>query len=158
MHQVLQAQVYVPPQPKLQAEHEVPQALQGVPVPHIKVLQQPSPSPFRLLNKNFKRPEATNLVNNQPTWWPNSSLSKTWTNSSLKMNFQVFYCYEWTIGTFSNYVISEGGREEGGQEGREEEEGRWRRGKGGGRRRTEKEEEEEKVEGGEGRKGNNGEK
>ena len=45
MHQVRETQANVPPQQELQTEHEVPQALQGVHLQYLPVLQQPHPIP-----------------------------------------------------------------------------------------------------------------
>ena len=54
MHQVRETQANVPPQQELQTEHEVPQALQGVHLQYLLVLQQPHPIPCQTPEQEVK--------------------------------------------------------------------------------------------------------
>ena len=54
MHQVRKTQANVPPQQELQTEHEVPQALQGVHLQYLPVLQQPHPIPCQTPEQEVK--------------------------------------------------------------------------------------------------------
>ena len=54
MHQVRKTQANVPPQQELQTEHEVPQALQGVHLQYLPVLQQPHPLPCQTPEQEVK--------------------------------------------------------------------------------------------------------
>ena len=54
MHQVRKTQANVPPQKELQTEHEVPQALQGVHLQYLPVLQQPHPIPSQTPEQKVK--------------------------------------------------------------------------------------------------------